>query len=383
MVKNIIFGSGRVEGVVVRDTLRFAGVEIPHQQLLLVEKEQFAPPEHVWDGILGLAKTSLSVVGAPFFTRLQDLGVSPIFAFVPSHRTGSRVELRIGAAALDSPEVALETLAWLPSKDEGLWYVRASVGVGRGAMRRLLVDTGTTVIVMPPADILSYVHSAQPRRGCLFDKRMRRVRCACAEVASMPPLSFHFGAVTFSLGPPDLFQPLKQPIFGGEPACELQVSAARRGSDEWVLGDNFLRKVVLVFDYERNRVGFAAPAMQTSMEIRVVRGQGGAVVQARQFRHSTVVVREPEEGGSRSTLVHLSSQTADGDPLPVGTSARPVTLLAGAQAAAALGLVLCVAAALRLRLPKARGPPLRRLGQGHTAEAVADAAPLCANGEPC
>jgi len=313
MIRNIVFSSGRVQGIVARDTLRFAGVEIPHQRFLLVEKELFTPPEHVWDGILGLAKRQYSVMGEPFFTRLSDQGVAPVFAFVPSRNaTPDHIELKIGSGALDSSEIAAETLTWLPSESHGLWYVNASVGVRHHNERRLLVDTGTTVIVMPKADFVAFVKAIRPERGCAFGKGRRRAYCACSDLPNMPPLRFRFGDVTMTLGMLDLFQPLKTSMggpFGDEPGCELQVSLAAKGKTEWVLGDNFLRKVAVIFDYERNRVGFAAPAVQTSVQMRVVRGvDGQTMVQTRLGQHDAVIARRNMPNMAAGTLVQLSAQ---------------------------------------------------------------------------
>uniref|UniRef100_A0A7S4Q274 Peptidase A1 domain-containing protein n=1 Tax=Alexandrium monilatum TaxID=311494 RepID=A0A7S4Q274_9DINO len=308
-VRDIYFGTGRVEGIAATDTMRFAGIQLERQRLLVVEKEVFSPPAHVWDGILGLAKTEYSSIGAPFFTRLRDVGVAPLFVFVPTHtQSGTHVELRIGNSALRSPEIAQSTITWVPSKERGLWYINGSVGVRQRSKRRFLVDTGTTVIVMPPGDLRAYVDAVQPRRGCLVERR--RVLCACSDVPSMMPLMFEFGNVTMALGALDLFQPTKKAMggsFGAEPACELQVSVGEE-PEGWLLGDNFLRKVAVAFDYEQRRVGFAAPVEQSSLELRVVNGPGGPVVQTRMSRHATVMKRQ-----WRGTLVHLSAQLRGGD----------------------------------------------------------------------
>jgi len=308
-MRNIFFGSGRVEGVVVRDTVKFAGIKISRQPFLLVRKEQFAPPEHVWDGILGLAKGDWSVVGSPLFGRLKQQGIEPIFAFVPVH-SGSQVKLRIGSEAFKSAEIAAQTLAWVPSSSAGLWYVDGMVGVHGMSKRTFLVDTGTTVLGMPQGDFAQLVKAIQPRRGCLFSRRMRRASCACSDISGMPPLRFRFGHVTLDLGAVDLFMPTSHvmgDLFRKEPACELQVDV-RRAEAEWILGDNFLRKVVIVLDFQRQRVGFAAPTHQSSTEMRVVNKQlGGAegkTVQTRVVPHPTKVDMLPTGG----VLVQLSLQ---------------------------------------------------------------------------
>merc|ERR1711920_396263 len=137
-------------------------------------------------------------MGSPFFTRLHEQGIAPVFAFVPTrHATPDHLELKIGNSFLDTLKIAAGTLTWLPSESPGLWYINALVGVHHHSERRLLVDTGTTVIVMPKADLIAFIHAIQPERGCLFGKNLRAY-CACTDLPQMPPLSFHFGNVTMN-----------------------------------------------------------------------------------------------------------------------------------------------------------------------------------------
>lgn len=341
-VRDIYFGTGRVEGTAATDTLRFAGIELERQRLLVVEKEMFAPPDHVWDGILGLAKTEYSVIGAPFFTRLRDIGVAPLFVFIPTRsQSGRHAELRIGESALHSPEVSQQTLTWVPSSERGLWYINGSVGVSQQrSMRRFLVDTGTTVIVMIPEDFQTYVNAIRPQRGCF--RRGTLVTCACSDVPNMPPLMFQFGNVTMALGALDLFQPSGKAMggpFGAEPGCELQVSVGVP-SEGWVLGDNFLRKVVVVFDYEQRRIGFAAPTEQSSVEMRVTGGPGGMSVQTRLSKHSTVMTRR-----STDLFVQLSADSPWGLAQVAGARRRvPLSLQLVAICAAAPAMLLVMGA---------------------------------------
>uniref|UniRef100_A0A7S0APF0 Peptidase A1 domain-containing protein n=1 Tax=Pyrodinium bahamense TaxID=73915 RepID=A0A7S0APF0_9DINO len=264
VLNTIHYGSGVVQGVLVRDTVQFAGIIMDQQAFLLTEDEKMRMPDHAWDGIVGLAMPHLTSDGPPLFTKLLDAGVEPVFTFVPEMQA-TPAQLHLGPSG-PAAYAAPGSLVWSAASSDSFWVIDAHVGVTRRVPRKLLVDTGTSLLLMPPKDMVAIVRAVAPSPmgdRCMVDSKLAMVFCACVDVAQMRPLHFFLDGRAFVLTPRDLFQPAGVPLGSGlprEPACGLLVSVTpiERGGT-WIIGDVFLRKVVTVFDYARRRVGFAEP----------------------------------------------------------------------------------------------------------------------------
>jgi len=209
LLNTIRYGSGAVQGVLVRDTIVFAGITIAHQSFLLTEFERMRVPDHAWDGIMGLAKGSgLAMDGPPIFPKLLDAGGNPIFTFAPDRTVSSQAELHVGDGGY-SNFAAPGTLQWLDASSDTFWTVEAHVGVNHLVARKLLIDTGTSLLLMPHHGMVATVHSlAPPPLGdrCMIDTRLAMVFCACADIHRMRTLHIHLGNRRFSLEPEDLFE---------------------------------------------------------------------------------------------------------------------------------------------------------------------------------
>jgi len=274
ILNTIRYGSGAVQGVLVRDTVVFAGITITHQSFLLTEDERLRVQNRYWDGIMGLAMPRLAMDGPPIFTKLLDAGVAPIFTFVPD-ALQSRAQLHFGEHGY-AKHVAPDGLHWLRGTSDTFWMVDAEVGVKRRVRRKFLIDTGTSLILMPPKDMFELVHNIAPGplgNRCMMDSKLAMVFCLCTDVSKMQTLYLYLGNGTFALTPHDLFEPanvswakaLESPT---KPLCGLLVSVtpAQQGS-AWIVGDVFLRKVVVAFDFMQRRVGFAEPVPQQTVHL--------------------------------------------------------------------------------------------------------------------
>jgi len=274
VLNTIRYGSGVVQGVLIRDTVDFAGITITHQSFLLAEKEHMQTPGHIWDGIMGLAMPSLAMDGPPIFTKLLDAGVAPVFAFVPDAAKVSRAQLHIGGEGY-AKFVKPRTLQWVNTTSDTFWIVDAHVGVTHPVQRSFLIDTGTSLLLMPPQDMVWIVHRIAPRprvaSRCMLESKLAMVFCACDDVDQMRPLHFFLGNKRFSLTPSDLFEPTNATLGGPfeyERACGLLVSVTpKEHGTTWIVGDVFLRRVVTVFDFERGRVGFGQLKRKQNLHI--------------------------------------------------------------------------------------------------------------------
>lgn len=268
------YGSGRVRGVLVSDTVRFAGLLVPNQSLLLVEAQDIHTVAHAWDGILGIGPPRRSQAGPPLVSRLRDAGVEPMLVFVPGGED-SRAQLLLGDGAIRDV-VTPGTLRWLNTTSDFYWMVHAEVGFARRVRRSLLVDTGTSLLLMSKQDAKSVVEAIAP--GPLGDHctlhpllRPPMYICACSDRRKMRPLRLYLGDRAFLLRPEDFFEETGRALGAGplmeEQACALAVGAVEGKEDRnWILGGVFLRKLVVVFDHKGHRVGFAEPSKRRGAE---------------------------------------------------------------------------------------------------------------------
>jgi len=279
MHKNITYGSGKVQGLVARETIHFAGQTIHNQTMLIVECEKMTPLNHMWDGIMGLSISGDSSYGPSVSGSLKNLGIAPIFAFIPK-TTVSPAQLRVGEDSFDDA-VMPGTLVWENCSSEHSWLIEGAVGVAKPVNRRLIVDTGTSLILMPVKDLNALVNSIVPdpvNAHCWQNKSHPMVICDCEMRSQMRSLSVWLGKQRFVLSPHDLFQRIEDADmglpYGFADACLLGASVLPKmktgpmpSMDEqgfWILGDIFLRHVVLTFDFTSRRVGFGMPKESAS-----------------------------------------------------------------------------------------------------------------------
>ncbi|KAJ9642409.1 hypothetical protein H2199_004790 [Coniosporium tulheliwenetii] len=160
----IVYGTGQVNGIVASDDARFAGFNVPLTFGIAtnVSSEFLSYP---MDGIMGLGRADLSTstIGPTIIDVLAQRGLIPRRLYGISLARDSDGpndgELNLGAP---NPLLFTGDLAWIPavSNTNGFWEIRvdnAGVNGGEGGSadlrgRTAILDTGTSFILMPPAD---------------------------------------------------------------------------------------------------------------------------------------------------------------------------------------------------------------------------------------
>ncbi|KAF8201906.1 aspartic peptidase A1 [Mycena galopus ATCC 62051] len=204
---SIQYGSGSMEGFVSSDVLAIGDIKIPKQDFAEATKEPgLAFAFGKFDGILGLAYDTISVNGIvpPFYSMIdQGLIDEPIFSF------------RLGSSEEDGGEVIFGgiddsaytgELQYVPVRRKAYWEVELEAVTFGDHVLELentgaAIDTGTSLIALP-TDIAEMLN-AQIGATKSFDGQWT---VDCAQVPSLPDLSFTFGGNKYPLKGSDYIQ---------------------------------------------------------------------------------------------------------------------------------------------------------------------------------
>ncbi|GAA5851854.1 hypothetical protein JCM9279_001909 [Rhodotorula babjevae] len=248
----ISYGDGSsVSGPVYTDTVTVAGLSAKSQHFSAVTNmgTDFFGATPV-DGILGLGFETISNLGErPFFKTLWEEGhVSQnLFSFVLGDADDG--ELYLGG--LDGTRYSGE-LTYTPVTQAGYWQVEGAAVVNgiKLATEQMIIDTGTTLVLGPPASVAKFfkkVRGAKP-----FQNGYWSYPCATPFKAAL-----EFGGVTYQI--PSKYLNLGLTELGSS-MCVASIVGQDVGVEAWIVGDSFLRNVYTVFNAGESSVGFASLA---------------------------------------------------------------------------------------------------------------------------
>ncbi|NP_788790.1 pregnancy-associated glycoprotein 6 precursor [Bos taurus] len=248
----ITYGSGRMKGVVVHDTVRIGDLVSTDQPFGLCLKDS-GFKGIPFDGILGLSYPNKTFSGAfPIFDKLKNEGAisEPVFAFYLSKDKQEGSVVMFGG--VDHRYYKGE-LNWVPLIQVGDWFVH----MDRTTMKRkviacsdgckALVDTGTSDIVGPSTLVNNIwkLIRARPLGPQYF--------VSCSAVNTLPSIIFTINGINYRL-------PARAYIHkDSRGRCYTAFKEHRFSSpiETWLLGDVFLRRYFSVFDRGNDRIGLA------------------------------------------------------------------------------------------------------------------------------
>ncbi|XP_019810032.2 pregnancy-associated glycoprotein 1-like [Bos indicus] len=249
---SITYGSGRMRGVVVHDTVRIGDLVSTDQPFGLSVSE-YGFKGRVYDGILGLNYPDESFSEAiPIFDKLKNEGAisEPIFAFYLSKKKREGSVVMFGG--VDHRYYKGE-LNWVPLIEEGDWSVRMDgismktkvVACSDGC--EAVVDTGTSLIKGPR----KLVNKIQKLIGAT--PRGSKHYVYCSAVNALPSIIFTINGINYPV--PARAYILKD----SRGRCYTAFKKQRFSSstETWLLGDAFLRVYFSVFDRGNGRIGLA------------------------------------------------------------------------------------------------------------------------------
>ncbi|XP_002751243.1 chymosin [Callithrix jacchus] len=247
---SIQYGTGSMQGLLGYDTVTVSSIVDPHQTVGLSTQEPgdvFTYSE--FDGILGLAYPSLaSEYSVPVFDNMMDrhLVAQDLFSvYMSRNEQGSMLTL----GAID-PSYYTGSLHWIPVTVQEYWQFTVDsvtvdgVVVACDGGCQAILDTGTSMLVGPGSDIFNIQQAIGATEG-----QYGEFDIDCGTLSSMPTVVFEINGKKYPL-PPSAYTNQDQGFctsgFQGDDS-----------SQQWILGDVFIREYYSVFDRASNLVGLA------------------------------------------------------------------------------------------------------------------------------
>jgi len=248
---SIQYGTGSMSGILAQDTTNVGGANVLNQ--VFGEATTLANffAGQPLDGILGLGYPAIAADGVtPVFDNMisQRLVASPLFGVYLDSTSGDTAS-QIEFGALNT-NLYTGAITYIDVTQQTYW----SIAIGGFSVNgkavactsgcKGIVDTGTSVIVGPTAQINAILSALN-------------VKSDCSNYNTLPSLTVTLSGNQFII-PPAIYV-LKS---GGQCAPLIQ---GELGSTLWILGDTFIRGYYTVFNRGTNKVGFAKLASGTNV----------------------------------------------------------------------------------------------------------------------
>jgi len=258
----IQYGTGAVAGNVVQDNINLAGLKLTAHTFGTAseETEEFAGPGVSFDGLMGLAlsvqseqKTLTPVEALAKNGLIRDA----ITSYKISRLEDGKNDGEITFGGLDATKFDSKTLTTVKNVSPvGFWEASMpDISVdGKSAglkARTAILDTGTTLIIAPPADVAA-VHALIP--GAKPDGQGEGGFTVPCNTKAQVALTF--GNRKFTIDPRDLaFLPISNNPAGD---CLSGISPGQIGGpNQWLVGDVFLKSAYFSTDVTKNQISLA------------------------------------------------------------------------------------------------------------------------------
>ncbi|BES94246.1 Eukaryotic aspartyl protease [Nesidiocoris tenuis] len=247
----LVYGTGKMIGQLSKDVITIGDLKITGQTFgeALYEDAFLSSPSIHFDGILGLGFPSLSQYALPpFFQAVKenkfDRNLFSVY-LRKNYVEGSNIIF----GGWDDDLIDENEIHWVPLTRALYWqFTMTSMTVGGrstvGSNAQAIADTGTSLIVGPPADIQEIASSlgATQYQGLYVIEN--------SQIPYLPNITIRLNGRDYVLEPSDYMVS----VDGGD----LSVLGFQgMQSDLWILGDVFLSKYYSIYDADQMAVGFA------------------------------------------------------------------------------------------------------------------------------
>jgi len=223
------------------------------------ESDDFASDSVPFDGLVGLAQSTLSEQGVltPVESLAQQGLISEAITSFKIPRLADNLDDgEITFGGLDPAKFDASTQVTLANVNtEGFWEAAVDAASVNGqdaglTGRTAIMDTGTTLAILPTADAAA-IHALIP--GSSQDSQGDFI-VPCTSNASV---AFTFGGQLFTVDPRDIaFTPVDATDPTGDCLSGIQAGNVG-GADEWLLGDTFLKNAYFSVDVGKNAITLA------------------------------------------------------------------------------------------------------------------------------
>jgi cathepsin D len=248
------YGSGTVSGLLGTDTVSIANFSL-ELTFGLANNASSDFEDYPMDGILGLGRSNSTTIGTS--TAMETIAKdnilpSNIVAVSLQRAIDNTTDGELTFGGVDPTKFEGDILYTSTSTDTDRWEIPvddAAVGgtplnfTGKSA----IIDTGTTYIFLPPNDA-SALHALIPGSTAASDEFV--IPCS-----TNTTVQFTFSGVSYSVSPQDYVGTATNS--SGTSCYSNIIGVQTFGSDDWLLGDTFMKNVYSVFDFDQNRIGFA------------------------------------------------------------------------------------------------------------------------------
>jgi len=250
----IQYGSGAVKGQFSKDDISIGPFTVKGYTFAEVDNTGGMGPAYYlakFDGILGLGWDSIVVGGGPtVFNQLVEQGQldEPVFAFYLTGRDGKVGELVLGGVDPDHYTGNFDTI---PLTSETYWQVELTgVTIGGKPLsntNKAIIDSGTSLLAGPKSEVkkIAAAVGAKPMFAGEYS-----IDCDAANAS----------AIVFELNGHKYELEVQDYILNTGGAClfaMMGIDIPSPAGPLWILGDVFMRKYYVKFDYGSKSVGIA------------------------------------------------------------------------------------------------------------------------------
>jgi len=257
----VTYGTGQVSGDIVNDDVSIAGLTLNNHTFGVANTESvdFSSDSTPFDGLMGLAQSTLSQQQT--LTPIESLASAglvpaPIVSYKIPRLADNLNDGEITFGALDPTKFDSATLVTVPNVNtQGFWEAALDAatvnGVNTGLTgRTTILDTGTTLMVLPAADAQTIHDNIQ---GAASDGQGGfTVPCTLTDSVALT-----YSGQVFTIDPRDI---AFSPVDASDPTgnCTSGITSGQiGGATEWLVGDTFLKNAYFSTDVTQNTVSLA------------------------------------------------------------------------------------------------------------------------------
>lgn len=251
----ILYGTGSVRGVVAQDYLSFAGFRVKAKFGLA---NALSPDFYNFpiDGIMGLGFPEISQMEVSTVIEVlaqEKLIDNTLFSIALSRARDQLNDGVIHFGRIDNSYFTGKMVFSETIVDMGYWEIPMDdVGIDgtffNFANRTAIIDTGTSLLLLPPDDAYKVHYAIEDART---DGESFAVPCGTSHT-----IDIKIAGVTYEIPPQDW---VGEPTTKDAKFCLSNIMSRMitNSSTTWLLGDVFLKSVYSTFDFDNRKIGFA------------------------------------------------------------------------------------------------------------------------------